>query len=126
VVRCPLLRDVVSRILVVGILSVSFTAIVEASTDTLCERPHHDCATTVLTACCCQPQPAGTTALSVFAETWSSVTKLHWNSVSWIADAVALEHTVDAVVAVNLTAAPFIGPSFQSLRPGESSPVLRI
>jgi hypothetical protein len=124
VVRSSLLRRLVSSVLVFGLLGTSLAAIAEASSEALCERPHHDCATTVLTACCCQPQPASTTALSVFAETWTSISKLYWNSATWTADLVAPEHTANAVVAV--VRSEHGSPPIPPLRPAESLTVLRI
>ena len=124
VVRSLLVRVVAAGVLVLGLSGTPGVDVMAASAAD-CMGPRHDCAKAVLTDCCGQPRPAATTALAVFVTTWSSITKLYWQTTSWTADAPGAARTVDTAFAVAFPVGR-TSPPVPPLPPAESLTVLLI
>jgi len=99
-------RRLASVSLAIGLIVSSLAMAPGAQPRPMCHRAGHACANSVLSDCCCQGGATATTAAaSVFAETWSAVTRFHAHATSWLAQDPGVPHLPD-LVAADLPYAP--------------------
>jgi hypothetical protein len=110
--------------LLVGLTAPSLGATLPRASDK-CDPAHRHCVDAVVAACCCQPVPASTVAVSPFVTAWSAANKALWHVMVWTAD-TARELDVDRPVGLLFDAAGRSNRPASPLSSSEASTVLLI